>query len=77
MIGKRKTYCSRKYWENYIESIVDSINQDKETIIDLLTYGNLEKADIIMQLSVDKAPSYRINVEKASTKSPFGEEDDE
>lgn len=77
MLNVMKRYQSRKYWENYINCIIESINDDKETIIDLLNYGNLEKAEIIMNLCVDCAPSYIINVKKMSEKSPFGDEDDE
>ena len=70
-------YRSRKYWENYIDSIIDSINEDKDTILDLLTYGNLSGGEIIMILSENRCPSYKIKTEKAAEKSPFGEKDDE
>jgi hypothetical protein len=70
-------YISRKYWENYIDSIIDSIQEDKDTIIDMLLYGRLEKAKIIMKLSVDSAPSYQVTIDKMAEKSPFGGESDE
>lgn len=76
-MAKSKPYCSRKYWENYIDGIIASIQEDKDVIIDLLTYGELDKAEIIMKLSAYHAPSYRVAVDKNSQKSPFGEKDDE
>ena len=68
---------SRAYWDNYINSIIDSIEEDKDTIIDMLMYGNLENAKIIMNLSAESAPSYQIKVNKIAEKSPFGENEDE
>lgn len=72
-----RRFASRAYWSNYIDSIIDSIGEDKDTILDMVTYGNLESAEIIMRLSLDKAPSYLVKVDKIAEKSPFGEEDDE
>ena len=72
-----KKWCSRSYWNNHIDSIIDSIKEDKDTIIDLLMYGNLESAAIIMRLSADEAPSYQIKVNKIAEKSPFGEYEEE
>lgn len=72
-----KTFYSRIYWSNYIDSIIDSIKEDKDTIIDLLMYGNLEKADIIMRICGNSAPSYQIRVDKVAEKSPFGEDDEQ
>lgn len=72
-----KKYCSRAYWDNYIGSIIDSIKEDKDTIIDLIMYGKLESADIIMRLSTDSNPSYQIKVNKIAEKSPFGEDEEE
>ena len=73
----RKVFCSRAYWENFINSAIDSITEDKDTILDMLTYGNLEKAEIIIKLYANKSPSYQLKVEKTAEKSPFGEEDGE
>ena len=70
-------YVSRGYWDNYIESIIDSIREDKETIIDMLMYGRLENAKIIMNISSEHLPSYQIKINKSAEKSPFGEDDDE
>lgn len=70
-------YISRKYWENYIDSIIDSINDDKETILDMLVYGELESAEITMKLSANRAPAYEMKFKKIAEKSPFGEENDE
>ena len=72
-----KRYMSRGYWSNYIDSIIDSIKEDKEIIIDMLMYGKVEKARITMRLSAEALPSYQISVDKIAEKSPFGEEDDE
>lgn len=69
-------YSSRAYWYKYIDSIIESIKEDKDTIIDMLVYGNLEKAEIIMKLSVDSAPSYQLKVNKIAEKSPFGEDEE-
>jgi hypothetical protein len=69
-------FYSRAYLNNYIDAIIDSIKQDKDSIIDLLIYGNAEKAEIIMRLSVDEVPSYQIKIDKTAEKSPFGEEDE-
>lgn len=77
MAMESRKFASRAYWNNYIDSIIDSIKEDKDTILDMVTYGNLESAEIIMRLSLDKAPSYLIKVDKIAEKSPFGEEDDE
>lgn len=71
-----RTYGSRAYWENYIDSIIDSIKEDKDTIIDMLVYGRLIEANIIMNLSLEKHPSYEFDVVKMSEKSPFREEND-
>lgn len=75
-MAKVKTYYSRGYWSNYIDSIIDSIKEDKDTIIDMLMYGELSKAEIIMNLSAEQAPSYRVKVDKIARKSPFREEED-
>ena len=72
-----RKFASRSYWNNYIDSIIDSIKEDKDTILDMLTYGNLESAEIIMSLSVEKIPSYQIKVNKIAEKSPFGEDEEE
>ena len=72
-----KTYYSRGYWSNYIDSIIDSIKEDKDTIIDMIMYGNLNKAQIIMNISQDGLPNYQIKVSKTAEKSPFGEDEDE
>lgn len=72
-----KRYYSRGYWNNYIDSIIDSIKENKDTIIDMLIYGELENAQIIMNLSADSLPSYQIKVNKIAQKSPFGEDEDE
>lgn len=69
--------ASRTYWSNYIDSIIDSIKEDKDTILDMLVYGNLETAEIVMKLSADKHPSYQLKVNKIAEKSPFGENEDE
>lgn len=73
---KNRIYVSRGYWENYINSIIESIEEDKDTILDMLVYGNLENAEIIMRLSENKAPSYQIKVNKIAEKSPFGEDEE-
>lgn len=71
-------YGSRAYWEKYINEIVDSINEDKDTIIDMLVYGRLVEAEVSMILSLEKHPSYEINIVKMAEQSPFrGENDDE
>lgn len=70
-------YGSRAYWENYIKAIVDSINEDKDTIIDMLVYGRLVEAEVSMILSLEKHPSYEINIVKMAEKSPFREENDD
>lgn len=72
-----RKFASRSYWNNYIDSIIDSIKEDKDTILDMLTYGNLESAEIIMSLSAEKIPSYQIKVNKIAEKSPFGEDEEE
>jgi hypothetical protein len=69
--------ASRSYWENYIKAIIDSIEEDKDTILDMLVFGELESAKITMNLSTMRAPTYEIKVNKIAKKSPFGEEDDE
>lgn len=71
-----KKYGSRSYWENYIDSIIESIQEDKDTIIDMLVYGRLIGAKITMNLSLEKSPSYEFDVVKMSEKSPFREEYD-
>ena len=70
-------YCSRTYWSNYIDSIIDSIKEDKDTIIDLLIYGNCIDGKITMNLCRDEFPNYKVTINKAGQKSPFEEEDDE
>jgi hypothetical protein len=73
---KTRKFVSPAYWNNCIDSIIDSIKQDKETIIDILTFGSLGKAQIIMNLDADKAPSYQIRVDKIAEKSPFGDDEE-
>lgn len=72
-----KIYYSRGYWDNYINTIIESINNDKDTIIDMLMYGCIESAKITMNISLDEAPTYTFEINKFGEKSPFGEEDDE
>jgi hypothetical protein len=74
---QNKVYCSRAYWDNYIDSIVSSINEDRDTIVDMLMYGELCGARITMNLMPDRSPSYTIKVDKNCKKSPFEVEDDE
>ena len=69
-------YCSRSYWEKYIETIIDSINNDKDTIIDMLMYGCTESAKITMNISLEEAPSYTFEINKFGEKSTFGDEED-
>ena len=69
-------YGSRAYWENYIKAIIDTINEDKDTIIDMLVYGRLVEAEIVMSLSLEKHPSYEFDVVKMAEQSPFREEYD-
>ena len=68
--------ASRKYWENYIESIIDSIREDKDTIIDMLLYGELQSATIKMPLLANRVPIYQFEVNKITKKSPFGEDEE-
>lgn len=70
-------YASRLFWNNYIDSIIDSIKNDKDTIIDMLIYGRLSNAEITMLLNTRKTPSYEIKVKKIAEKSPFGEENED
>ena len=72
----KRTFVSSAYWNNCIDSIIDSIKEDKETIIDMLTYGSLGKAQIVMNLDANKAPSYQLRIDKIAEKSPFGEDDE-
>ena len=73
---KREIYTSRTYWSNYIDSIIDSIKEDKDTIIDLLMYGNCVDAKITMNLCREVCPNYKITVNKVGEKSPFGEDEE-
>ena len=75
-MDERKIYCSRSYWSNYIDSIIDSIKQDEDSIIDLIMYGKCGNVKIIMNFSKDEAPNYDIVVNKMGQKSPFGDDDD-
>lgn len=72
-----KKYCSRAYWNNCIDSIISSIKEDKDTIIDMLMYGNLECAEIVMKLSPNKAPMYCLKVDKNAERLPFEDYIDE
>ena len=74
---KSRTYISRAYWKNYIDTIISSIQRDEDTIINMLMYGELEEAEILMKLSAEKLPKYQFKMSKIAEKSPFGEEDDE
>lgn len=69
-------YGSRAYWNNYIDDIIGSIKEDKDTIVDMLVYGRLVEAEISMILSLEKHPSYEIEIIKMAEKSPFREEED-
>lgn len=69
-------YGSRAYWNNYIDDIIESIKEDKDTIVDMLVYGRLVEAEISMILSLEKHPSYEIEIVKMAEKSPFREEYD-
>lgn len=69
-------YGSRAYWNNYIDCIIYAIKEDKDTIVDMLVYGRLVEAEISMILSLEKHPSYEIEIVKMAEKSPFREEED-
>lgn len=73
----KKIYSSRVYWEKYIDSIIDSIKEDKDSIIDMLIYGNCIDAKITMNLRKDEFPNYRVTINKAGEKSPFGDDEDD
>jgi hypothetical protein len=70
-------FASKTYWKNYINIIIDSIKEDQDSILDMLTYGNLDNAEIIMRLSANRQPSYQLKFNKTAEKSPFGEENGE
>lgn len=72
-----KKFASKAFWENYIDSIIDSIKEDKDTIIDMLIYGNCIDAKITMNLSRDEFPNYKVTINKIGEKSPFGDDDDD
>lgn len=72
-----KKFASKAFWENYIDSIIDSIKEDKDTIIDMLIYGRCIDAKITMNLSQDEFPNYKITINKIGEKSPFGDDDDD
>lgn len=74
---KPMRFVSMAYWDNCLESAIDSIREDKESILNLVTYGSLGKAQIIINLDADKLPSYQIRVDKIAEKSPFGDDEDE
>ena len=76
-MAKSRTYVSRAYWEKYIDTIIDSINNDKDTIIDMIMYGCTESAKITMNISLEEAPTYTFEINKFGEKSPFGEEEDD
>jgi hypothetical protein len=76
-VETRKTYCSKTYWSNYIDSVIESIKKDEDTIIDLLIYGNCVDAKITMNLCRDEFPNYKITVNKVGEKTPLGEEDED
>lgn len=75
MRRQKNEFKSRGYWSNYIDSIIESIKQDKDTIIDMLIYGTCVDAKITMHLYNDELPSYTVSVRKAGEKSPFGDEE--
>lgn len=75
-MAKSRTYVSRAYWNNYIDSIIDSIREDKDTIIDMIMYGFTESAKITMNISLEEAPSYSFEINKFGEKSPFGEDEE-
>jgi hypothetical protein len=72
-----KTYYSRGYWSNYIDSIIDSIKEDKDTILDAIMYGEFTNAKITLNIDRDGYPNYSIEINKMAQKSPFGEDEDE
>ena len=74
---KNKVYYSKAYWEKYIDSIIDSIKEDKDSIIDMLIYGDCIDAKITMNLCKDEFPNYRVTINKVGEKSPFEEDDEE
>jgi hypothetical protein len=74
---KPMRFVSMAYWDKCLETAIDSIREDKESILNLVTYGSLGKAQIIINLDADKAPSYQIRVDKIAEKSPFGEDEEE
>ena len=77
IVETRKIYSSIGYWEKYIDSIIDSIKEDKDTIIDMLINGNCIDANIVMNLSRGEAPMYRVTIDKIGQKSPFEEDEEE
>jgi ribulose kinase len=74
---QNKRYCSRTYWQNYINSIIESIEEDKDSIIDMIMFGRVEKAEVVMSLCADEYPNYQIKICKIAEKSPFGEDEEE
>lgn len=75
IVKTSKKYISRRYWETYIDNIIESIKNDKDIIIDMFMYGHIESAKITMNISENEAPTYTINISKYSEESPFGEEE--
>jgi hypothetical protein len=76
-VAKRRTYVSRAYWDNYINSLIESIAEDRDTIVDMLMYGCLESAKITMNISLEEAPTYTFEINKFGEKSPFGDDEDD
>lgn len=67
---------TRAYWENYIDSLIDSIIEDKGKIIDLIMSDSIKSVNITMCLDALTAPIYDILISKNSKKSPFGESEE-
>jgi hypothetical protein len=76
-VKKRKAFVSRGYWKKYIDTIIDSIKEDEDTIIDMIMYGCTESAKITMNISLEEAPSYSFEINKFGEKSPFVEDEEE
>lgn len=73
----RKTSVSKGFLALYLDSILESINDNKDAIIDFLYFFEAENAEITMKLDIFKAPSYEFKINKTAEKSPFGEEDEQ
>lgn len=56
-------FCSREYWGEYFDDVVDTLKADKEKILDIIK-DHCRGVTISIQFALNEVPHYEVNYTK-------------